>query len=100
MNLGHAFLLLCPAFALHLNLLPSTQDSSLPINVVLVPSWGQEYRNLSGYLIFFFLLFSFRKLKTAVQSTSPLIILGFSRLLSTKGVDYQVKIFQVYKMTL
>ncbi|GMN30556.1 hypothetical protein TIFTF001_002846 [Ficus carica] len=32
------------------------------------------------------------KLKTAVQSTSPLIILGFSRLLSTKGVDYQVHV--------
>ncbi|KAL5550980.1 hypothetical protein UlMin_001156 [Ulmus minor] len=32
------------------------------------------------------------KWKNAVQSTSPLIILGFSRLLTTAGVDYQVHV--------
>ncbi|KAF3449423.1 hypothetical protein FNV43_RR10151 [Rhamnella rubrinervis] len=30
--------------------------------------------------------------KTAIQSTSPLLILGFVRLLSTAGVDYQVHV--------
>ena len=38
---------------------------------------------------FFFL----RRWKTALQSTSPLIILGFVRLISTAGVDYQVELF-------
>ncbi|PON87435.1 GWT [Trema orientale] len=32
------------------------------------------------------------KLHTAVQSTSPLLILGFARLLSTLGVNYQVHV--------
>ncbi|PRQ18801.1 hypothetical protein RchiOBHm_Chr7g0210111 [Rosa chinensis] len=32
---------------------------------------------------------SWTKWKTAIQSTSPLIILGFVRLLSTAGLDYQ-----------
>ncbi|XP_024021507.1 uncharacterized protein At4g17910 isoform X2 [Morus notabilis] len=35
---------------------------------------------------------SSKKLKTVVQSSSPLIILGFARLLSTTGVDYQVHV--------
>ncbi|PQM35040.1 uncharacterized protein Pyn_24961 [Prunus yedoensis var. nudiflora] len=35
---------------------------------------------------------SSRKWKTAIQSSSPLIILGFARLLSTRGVDYQVHV--------
>ncbi|CAN6547172.1 unnamed protein product [Malus baccata var. baccata] len=35
---------------------------------------------------------SSRSWKTAIQSASPLIILGFARLLSTTGVDYQVHV--------
>lgn len=42
---------------------------------------SQEARNLSSM-----------KWKTALQSTSPLIILGFVRLVSTAGVDYQVHV--------
>ncbi|XP_050152499.1 uncharacterized protein At4g17910 isoform X1 [Malus sylvestris] len=33
-----------------------------------------------------------RSWKTAIQSASPLIILGFARLLSTTGVDYQLHV--------
>ena len=32
----------------------------------------------------------FRNWKAAVQSTSPLLLLGFARLLTTRSVDYQV----------
>ncbi|KAM1784601.1 hypothetical protein FF1_037556 [Malus domestica] len=35
---------------------------------------------------------SLRSWKTAIQSASPLIILGFARLLSTTGVDYQLHV--------
>ncbi|XP_050152500.1 uncharacterized protein At4g17910 isoform X2 [Malus sylvestris] len=35
---------------------------------------------------------SSRSWKTAIQSASPLIILGFARLLSTTGVDYQLHV--------
>lgn len=34
---------------------------------------------------------SLRKWKTALKSTSPLILLGFGRLVFTAGVDYQVE---------
>ncbi|KAM1084613.1 hypothetical protein ACFX15_022342 [Malus domestica] len=37
---------------------------------------------------------SSRSWKTAIQSASPLIILGFARLLSTTGVDYQVHVVE------
>lgn len=40
-------------------------------------------------IIFMFLL-SCRNLKKSLQSISPLILLGFGRLISTTGVDYQV----------
>ncbi|XP_057477048.1 uncharacterized protein At4g17910 isoform X1 [Actinidia eriantha] len=36
--------------------------------------------------------FSILKLRNALQSTSPLIILGIARLVSTAGVDYQVHV--------
>ncbi|KAI8030971.1 Uncharacterized protein LOK49_LG01G01493 [Camellia lanceoleosa] len=38
------------------------------------------------------LLVPFRKLRNALQSTSPLIILGIARLVSTARVDYQVHV--------
>ncbi|KAF7126656.1 hypothetical protein RHSIM_Rhsim11G0016800 [Rhododendron simsii] len=40
-----------------------------------------------------FLVALLRKWKNARQSISPLVVLGIARLLSTSGVDYQVKLF-------
>jgi hypothetical protein len=61
----------------------------------------KKKKKKSGFeviMILFFFSFScsFRSWRTALQSTSPLIILGFARLVSTAGVDYQVEIFYSY----
>uniref|UniRef100_A0A453CFS5 Uncharacterized protein n=1 Tax=Aegilops tauschii subsp. strangulata TaxID=200361 RepID=A0A453CFS5_AEGTS len=37
----------------------------------------------------------FRRWKAALKSISPLVFLGFARLISTSGVDYQVLFFFV-----
>lgn len=51
-------------------------------------------RSSSVFLFYLFTYLCFlllcRSLKAALQSISPLILLGFSRLISTTGVDYQV----------
>lgn len=54
-------------------------------------------KELDIYIICFTCFF--RKWKSTIQSTTPLIILGFVRLLTTAGVDYQVKFYVCLLMT-